>query len=540
MTGKNHQFTTGWLLLASAVLTTVAVMFARAPMRGASDETLVGKPLAPIQVSADWSQEWQEEHGTVALFRGLCQIVQGSCTYSADSMVIWAHVSDETPGQVERMTVYLEGDVRIDDAGSSRTDQSHWVELDASRGITLTVRGRVADRSGRDDPLFKRALQRRSGPSRGKLRQTQMTVPSTGPADPGWQAVPMQTPVGMRQIRVSPRSFNSPYNISSQLSTDTTPPEQVTLITGGVNILVEGVSLQGGVDFGVIDLSADRVVIWTDDFSENQQQLPDQKYQVYLEGNIVIRQRDNVRQLTNKILAERAYYDARDHRALILDAELETYISQLDTSVRLRADRIRQNSEKNFHAQNAWITTSQYGVPGYRVQASATSSSKIARRGCFPTMLRRESIHERAPSSRRTITGSRRSIRNSWSTNSRCSTRRRFLCLRKTSVRTVHRSRGEASASIESSAFRLTPFSMPFRCWNHASRKIPISICRYRWMNTVIADRARDQRHLQRDGCQRKPVSGRVLGELRQRQRVRQSGFRSSRTESPQHQSGYF
>lgn len=370
MTGKNHQFTTGWLLGTLAVIFMVGVMLSRAPIRGAPDETLVGKPRAPIQISAEWSQEWQDDQGTIAIFRGLCRVEQGVSTYSADSMVVWAHDSTESPGTVDRLTIYLEGDVRIEDANSSRTDQSHWLELDAARGVTLTVRGRVADRPGQDDPLFKRAVLRRSGTARGKLRQTQLTVPSPAEPDPGWRSVPMQPPTGMRQIRVSPRSYSSPYNISSQLSTDTSPPEQVTLITGGVNILVEGVSLDNGVSFGVIDLLADRVVIWTDDFSEYQQQLPDQKYQVYLEGNIVIRQRDEVRQLTNTIRATRAFYDVRDHRALILDAELETYISKLDSSVRLRADRIRQNSEKNFHAQNAWITTSQYGVPGYRIQAS--------------------------------------------------------------------------------------------------------------------------------------------------------------------------
>lgn len=369
MTGKNHQFKTGWLLFASVVIVTSGVMLSRAPMRGSSDETLVGKPRAPIQISAEWSQEWQEENGTIALFRGLCQIDQGGSRYSADSMVIWAHDSEESPGTVDRLTVYLEGDVRIEDENSSRTDQSHWLELDASRGVTLTVRGRATDRSGRDDPLFKRAVQRRTGPTRAKLRQTQLTVPSGGDADPGWQAVPIQNPTGIRRIRVFPRSLSSPYNISTQLSTDTTPPEQVTLVTGGVNILVEGL-VQNNIDFGAIDMSADRVVIWTDDFNPDQQQLADQKYQVYLEGNIVIRQRDNVRNANNTIRATRAFYDVREHRALILDAELETYISQLDTSVRLRADRIRQNSEKNFHAQNAWITTSQYGVPGYRFQSS--------------------------------------------------------------------------------------------------------------------------------------------------------------------------
>ncbi len=370
MSGKNHQFTTGWLLVASAVIIMAAVTLTRAPIQGASDETFVGRPVSPIKIAAEWSQEWHEEQGTVALFRGQCRIEQGGSTYTADSMVVWAHEAEGNPGNIERLTVYFEGDVRIEEPNSSRTDQSHWLEIDATRGITLKVRGRATDRPGRDDPLFKRAVQRKSGPSRSKLHQTQFTVPVTKDVDPMWRPVNMQTPTGLRRIRVSPRSFGRPFNFETDPSTDTTPPEQITRITGGVNILVEGVGLDNGIDLGVIDLSADRVVIWTDDFSPDKLQRPEQKYQVYLEGNIVIRQRDSVRQLNNKITATRAFYDATDNRALILDAELETYSTQLDSSIRMRAERIRQNSIKNYHAQNAWVTTSQYGLPGYRVQAS--------------------------------------------------------------------------------------------------------------------------------------------------------------------------
>lgn len=370
MPGKNHQFSTGWLLMASAMIVMAVVTLSRAPIRGASDETFVGRPVAAVEISADWSQEWHEENGTIALFRGQCRVVQGGSTYTADSMVIWAHESEENPGAVERLTIYFEGDVRIEEPSSSRTDQSYWLEVDAARGITLSVRGRATDKPGRDDPLFKRAVQRKTGPSRNKLRQTQLTLPAPDESEPTWRSVPVQNPAGLRRIRVSPRSFGSPYNISSQPSTDSTPPEQITLITGGVNILVEGIGLDNGVDFGVVDLSADRVVIFNEDFSTDKMQRPEMKYQVYLEGNIVIRQRDNVRQLDNVIRASRAFYDASDNRALILDAELETYVSQLDSRIRLRAEQIRQNSMKNYHAQNAWVTTSQYGMPGYRVQAS--------------------------------------------------------------------------------------------------------------------------------------------------------------------------
>ena len=370
MTGKNHLLTTGWLLMASAVIITAGVMLSRASISGALDDALVGKSVAAIEIKADWSQEWTDENGTIALFRGNCRIDQGDTRSFADSMVIWAHRSEEAPGKVERLSVYLEGDVRIEDLSGGRTEPSHTLELDAARGITLTVRGRTTDRPGEDDPLYKRALLRKFGPTRSKLRQTQLTVPVAAQPNQVLPGMGIPGSSGTRRIRVSPRSLSSPFTILSELSTDTTPYEQVTRITGGVNILVEGIPLENGIDVGVIDLSADRVVIWTDDFSEYQQQSTDQKYQIYLEGNIEVRQRDNTRQIDTVIRAERAFYDIRDHRATILKAEMETYVSQLDSSIRLRAERIRQNSEKNFHAQNAWVTTSQYGVPGYRLQSS--------------------------------------------------------------------------------------------------------------------------------------------------------------------------
>ena len=78
MAGKNHQFLNGWLFAAAAIMVMVAVVCSRAPIRGSSDDALIGQPTSPIRISADWSQEWSEDQGTIALFRGRCQIVQGS------------------------------------------------------------------------------------------------------------------------------------------------------------------------------------------------------------------------------------------------------------------------------------------------------------------------------------------------------------------------------------------------------------------------------------------------------------------------------
>ena len=238
----------------------------------------------------------------------------------------------------------------------------------------------MADRSGADDPLFRRAVHRTGGSQRGSLQQTQLTVPTPGGSEPAWRTVQLAQPNGLRRVRFSARSFAMPFSVQSFESKNTTPPEQVTLLTGGVNVLVDGLVLGGVEGLGTIDLSADRVVIWSDttengQFSPEMLQRPDAKLQVYLEGNIVIRQQSRFAEfgdleVSNVIHASRAFYDARENRALILDAELQSYAPSLDAGVRVRAERLRQNSMQSYHAQNAWFTTSQYGQPGYRIQAS--------------------------------------------------------------------------------------------------------------------------------------------------------------------------
>ena len=88
------------------------------------------------------------------------------------------------------------------------------------------------------------------------------------------------------------------------------------------------------------------------------------RLQVYLEGNILVRQGRNT------VTATHAFFDANNDRALLMNAELSSLLPRSDGTFRIRAERLRQTSLNRFHAQNAWTTTSPYGKPGYRLQAS--------------------------------------------------------------------------------------------------------------------------------------------------------------------------
>ena len=313
-----------------------------------------------VLISADYATEWEDGGERLLLLRGHCRVSQHGTMMTSHKMVVW----HRQKGEGERVSVYLEDGVRVDTPEQTHSHPFYVTTLNTTIGTSIAVRESAQDAGVTNDPLYERAATRRGIGVRHGLEQTQLVLQedaTNGPTIPGATSHPVQQP--MRRVRIFPRSA-IPYNVLSFQSTQSTPPEQIWVLTGGINLLVDGIE-----QLGTVDLSADRMVIWTEsrdseEFSAETMQLQDAPFQVYLEGNIIIRQGDNV------LKASRAFYDARDDRGIMLDAELRSFIPALGDSLRIRADRIRQRSQKSFHAQNAWVTASHFGKPGYRLQSS--------------------------------------------------------------------------------------------------------------------------------------------------------------------------
>jgi lipopolysaccharide export system protein LptA len=355
----DRRLLSGLIVCAAAILVAGPVAV-RMTLR-AEDEATAADATLPIQIFADWSQEWSDEGGYVGLFRGHCRIVQGDAQYAADKMVVWVQRESGTTSTEDVLTIYLEDHALTRTEDGDTSTNALVVSLKTTQGMTLTVRGRQTNTSGAADALYQRAQRRRQGARRQELEPTQLTI---DPLVGQYRTVPLPGVSGtVRRVRIFQRGA-VPFSIESFQSPDTSPPEQVVLLRGGINLLVDGAK-----KLGTVDLSADRAVIWTTavgsgEFSTDMLQTEDSPYQVYLEGNIVIRQG------TTEVRADRAFYDAREDQALVINAELKAYLPDLDSSVRVRSERLRQLSQVSFHAQNAWITTSQYGRPGYRLDAS--------------------------------------------------------------------------------------------------------------------------------------------------------------------------
>ncbi len=337
-----------------------------------SEQTASDPAMQPIQLSAQFSRVWNDGRSTVCWMRGRCRIVQGETALSADQAVIWWTQATDQP-QVDELLIYLEGDdapASVDGPGGNSQQMALLMHLTTSKGVEWIGRPPLDEPLSDEEPIYQRALAHRQLAGREQLIPTQLTIPQqTGPAfsEP---FLPSQTNSLPRHVTIGPRYFGQDIVFGTTETTNTDPPELVMTVTGGVNIVVDNVPLDvdGTTVLTRLDLTADQAVIWTDarrvqNPGGNLDLDSTTPFQVYMEGNIIVRQG------MNEIRCSHAFYDAREQRGLLMNAEVRTFISELEGFLRIRADRVRQLSQTNFHAQNAWVTTSQMGRPGYRIEA---------------------------------------------------------------------------------------------------------------------------------------------------------------------------
>lgn len=180
-------------------------------------------------------------------------------------------------------------------------------------------------------------------------------IPTPGPG--GAAGTPN---LGTRRIRIQRRS-----SVGVQVRVFPVPNrnEWVATVTGGVNLIVEGLP-----DLGTIDVSTDRLVLWTagtsaPDFSGETLQSNQTPLEIYMEGNIVFRQGDRI------IYARSMYYNITHQYGVVLEAEMLTPVPEYQGLVRLKADVLQQVDRQNFIASGGAVTTSRLGVPKYWFQA---------------------------------------------------------------------------------------------------------------------------------------------------------------------------
>ncbi|MFZ5829200.1 MAG: organic solvent tolerance protein OstA [Planctomycetota bacterium] len=356
-------------------------------------------PWEAVSVWAESGCRWQQDGHDVWMLTGAVRIHQGDAVARSDEAVLWVRNVSPLDPEPNRLTAYLEGRVAIERDRGKLEERVWFGHFESPRNIGVQV-AKETTRPGTAPPLWQRALARWEASARGPAQAAQFTgpngtsvapitsvAPSASPSPPitpipdpslggpgsapgaalglpnmGTPPVPSTDsplpPLGARRIRAFPRS-----NVDVQFNVypDPNSNQWIAVITSGVNLLIDGVP-----GYGTLDISADRIVIWTtgqeeSDLSEIRQ---DQRVplELYMEGNIVFRQGERV------IQADRMYYDVTNQVGTVLGAEVLTPVPEYDGLLRLRADVLQQNGEGRFFAQDAFVTSSRMGRPGYRVQ----------------------------------------------------------------------------------------------------------------------------------------------------------------------------
>ena len=364
------------------------VHFSRAPQLGlcalfpvllfaslASAEIELPKPdpYGSIRIEASQASRWtQGGYEVLQLERG-CRIVQGRYDVRCEQAVLWIDRTEAFAEEPSRILACLEGEVCIvPDTACPETYQTRpdcFLRLPTYRAIDVQIE-KVTDVSTSETPLFQRASARWCNPGDEDIIRGQFGGQESG----------------TRQILLFSRSN---VDIQAQWTVDPVTNQSVAVIDSGVNMIVRGLSGADtgdldlhGFDLGdAIDISADRVVIWTVNlFDMNDQgesfQAEDMPLEVYMEGNVVFRQGDSI------IHADRMYYDVARKTGIILDAELLTPVPGYDGWLRLRTEILQQLNENQYFAENAFFTSSRMGRPGYRIQVNnatldVTSQPKI-------------------------------------------------------------------------------------------------------------------------------------------------------------------
>jgi hypothetical protein len=363
--------------------------------------------VKPIMIGADDVVTWTEAGEQVFLLRGKVLIAQGVVEIRSERAVLWVDFAIQRKTGEYRAQLIADGNVRVEGGPGRRSAATALVELATRQDVSLRPGTRTVQQPQGADPFFRRALELRTkAPAASPIQLTAGAAPADpaqrsggAPPAPG-TPLPALTVPGIAAPMPGPPAgppgaSGPPYTLSVQrrtaalLDVDYRPMnngESAAIISGGIILTV-----RSGPKDGLIDIEADRMVIWTRGDSRqlfNQLQTPEghtgQEVEFYLEGNVEIRTVTGASQTTMK--ADRVYYDVRRKVAIALEADLELRRRGIPEPLHLQGRELYQVSQTRFEAVQAKVFSSRLpSDPGLQVvMARATIEDKeITRQTIF-------------------------------------------------------------------------------------------------------------------------------------------------------------
>jgi len=339
-------------------------------------------PSEPLAVSATQAARWTEGAYDVWHLTGGVRISQGSTEAAAHEAVVWIEraaaesAEGDAPAaepRVRSMLVRMAGDVTVTTAAGEpaagtvrgpRWAGRFWTIRDPRLDFASVVGSQTPP------PLYEQPAEpagvalagAAEGDSSVRLASAEEApIEQTQFSEFGAPAAPrVNVAAPARRLRAFPRS-SVPLAIKWLPSPSGT--EWIAVITSGVNLVIDGVD-----PAGPLDISADRLVIWTrgsaqPDLDGAAAQSADVPLELYMEGNVVFRQGQRV------VEAENMFYDVPRSSGVITGATVLTPVDNYSGAVRLRADVLRQVDRSRFVAQRTGLTSSRLGVPTWEFRS---------------------------------------------------------------------------------------------------------------------------------------------------------------------------
>ncbi|MDR3182736.1 MAG: hypothetical protein LBT89_07440, partial [Planctomycetaceae bacterium] len=123
-----------------------------------------------------------------------------------------------------------------------------------------------------------------------------------------------QIPMSFRRLSLNSRGDTN-INISFEAYPND-PNRGILVLTGGLNLIIEGITTNDILTGSIIDISADNAVVWMTNPSKlnsgsAHKEVDSNDFEIYLEGNIIYRDGPRV------IQAGKMYYDAKNKVAYV-------------------------------------------------------------------------------------------------------------------------------------------------------------------------------------------------------------------------------
>jgi lipopolysaccharide export system protein LptA len=342
-------------------------------------------PRERLTIRATQASRWTEGSYDVWHLTGGVRITQGTTEAAAHEAVVWIEQEqdpqatgvmppeatgvgedNEPPITLRGVLVRMAGDVEVrssvGDATAATVRGDDWAgRFRILRDPTLDFTSIVA--TAGPPPVY-------DGPAGGDVQLVAATDPGDDVAlaqfgEFAAPAVPQAVPVApARRLRAFPRSS---VPLAIKWFPSPSGGEWIAVITSGVNLVVDGVD-----PAGPLDISADRLVIWTQgqaqpDLGGSAAQSPDTPLELYMEGNVIFRQGQRVVEAANM------FYDVPRSSGVITGATVLTPVDNYSGLVRLRADVLRQVDRSRFVAQQTGLTSSRLGVPSWEFRSRELS-----------------------------------------------------------------------------------------------------------------------------------------------------------------------